>query len=178
MKIFLFVASFLPVLFLSNKKSDPYQLKALLTRQGKATYSIVEKDEKLYLSETGKIIGYEAENARTISYDMSGKVQGIDSENVLYNVQGQLIRLGIWNIDYDLENKIVAINDLPLRYDMNGRLVMFDKIGINYDFMTGRITKIGGSRVSYDFITGSVSRIEKDPSASASIVFFDKPIEN
>jgi uncharacterized protein YuzE len=179
MKIFLFLMSFLPALFLSNNKSDQFEFKTLLSRQGQATYSISEKNQRVFLSEKGKIIGYEAENARTITYDMSGKVQGINSENVIYDFQGQLIRLGPWKIDYDFENKIAAINDWRVNYDLDGRIVKFDKIDINYDPLNGRLTDISGSRVSYDFLTGSISKIEKVAGAgSASIVFFDSSIAN
>jgi hypothetical protein len=179
MKILIVLASFLPALFLSNKKSDQFEFKALLSRQGQATYSLSEKNQRVYFTEKGKIIGYEAENAQTISYDMSGKVQGINSEDVEYNLQGQLIKLGPWNFSYDFENKIVSINDRKLTYDLLGRVVKFDKIDINYDFLTGRLTDITGSRVSYDFITGWISKIEKDATAgSASIAFFDTSIGN
>jgi hypothetical protein len=179
MTIIVILASVLPVIFIPKKESGQFEFKALLSRQGQATFSILEKNQRLLLTDKGKIISYEALDARTISYDVFGKVESVDSENVIYNVEGQLTSLGPWKISYDMQNKIEAINDWRLEYDLYGRLIKFEMIEISYDFLTGSLTAVGDSKVSYNFLTGSICKIEKGASAvSPSIVFIDDPIQN
>ena len=127
------------------------QLKhVLLSTNGKASYEISAGNTLLMITDSGKIQSIKMEPIGEIMYDKNTFPHKLGEQNLEFNYDGRLIKIGNTIFQYDLNGRVDRIGDLVLSYNYQQQIVAIGGYAIIYN-TNKTVDQIGAFKVKYNY---------------------------
>ncbi|MBA4258168.1 MAG: hypothetical protein C0446_03325 [Chitinophaga sp.] len=136
------------------------QLKhVLLSTNGKARYEVSAGNPLLIINDSGKIQSIVMEPMGEIKYDENTFPHKLGEQNLEFNYDGRLVKIGNTIIQYDLNGRVDKIGDLVLSYNYQQQIASIGGYNIRYN-TNKTVDQIGVFKVQYNY-NGQVLMVEQ-----------------
>jgi hypothetical protein len=131
----------------------------LLSTNGKARYEISAGNPLLIINDSGKIQSIEMEPLGDIMYDKNTFPHQFGEQNLEFNYDGRLIKIGSTIIQYDLNGRLDRIGDMVLSYNYQQQIATIGGYANTYN-TNKTVDQIGVFKVKYNY-NGQVLMLEQ-----------------